>query len=313
MYRLGQKLRHLYNSFLSPVYHGSQILPQSTLVDRTMASAATLLAGLYPPMGRQQWHPNITWQPVPIYPNLLDKALLVLEPEQCPRYLHEQNVSVQAIPTVQLGFHDLHDVYAAMSAGTGRNITSLSQMFILYQNLAALEENNMALPEWAEPIFKSRIVPIVSHMIRHTTMRNMKMIKILIGPFLDSMLNLLQQRPEMVTAEQVKERLRMLVHVGHDITIMCLMAVLGYKEEDIPEASESLVLEVHHNSVLPSEYQLQVFKINGRANSTEVPELLELPNCKSPCDLHSFIEMSRKFTTKDWNQECLDMTSGSDR
>lgn len=77
MYRVGQHLREMYYGLLSKLYKRSQILVQSTLVDRTILSAATLLAGLYPPHGHQLWNPDIAWQPVPIYPNLLDKTLVM--------------------------------------------------------------------------------------------------------------------------------------------------------------------------------------------------------------------------------------------
>ena len=40
---------------------------RSTDLDRTLMSAETLLAGLYPPEGTLVWHPNITWQHVPVH------------------------------------------------------------------------------------------------------------------------------------------------------------------------------------------------------------------------------------------------------
>ena len=44
-----------------------QIYVRSTDVDRTLMSAYSNLAGLYPPQGQQKWNPNIDWQPIPVH------------------------------------------------------------------------------------------------------------------------------------------------------------------------------------------------------------------------------------------------------
>lgn len=73
MYKLGQMLRNIYDGFLSEHYMPKEFIAQSTMEERTYMSAATLLAGLYPPKTYQIWNPAIDWQPIPIYSTNLDK------------------------------------------------------------------------------------------------------------------------------------------------------------------------------------------------------------------------------------------------
>ena len=44
-----------------------QIYVQSTDMDRTLMSAYSVLAGLYPPSELQKWNENIAWQPIPVH------------------------------------------------------------------------------------------------------------------------------------------------------------------------------------------------------------------------------------------------------
>uniref|UniRef100_A0A1B6JV14 acid phosphatase n=1 Tax=Homalodisca liturata TaxID=320908 RepID=A0A1B6JV14_9HEMI len=311
MYRVGQKLRHLYHGYLSALYENSKVMIQSTLVDRTMASAATLLAGLYPPQAHQLWNPEIPWQPVPIYPNLLDKALLTLDPTKCPRYWHEQNIS-QSILQDQYTANHYADIYAAITAGSGVNMSFPSQMFLLFHNLAASTENGLTLPNWAEDIFLPKMLPLVSKMVRDTTMKNVKMIKILNGLFFGKIVEMLQRRLKQQSDKQEGD-LNMLLHVGHDITILCLLAAVGLHDSNIPWSSTTLLFELHTNEALQSKHEVKVLKIDGLSNSSNIPEDLEIPFCKSPCDLSTFLSHTEKYTTKDWGRECMDMNSPSDQ
>ena len=73
MYKLGQTFRNMYNGFLNEHYISKEFKAQSTMSERTLMSAATLLAGLYPPKTYQIWSSTINWQPIPVYSTDIDK------------------------------------------------------------------------------------------------------------------------------------------------------------------------------------------------------------------------------------------------
>lgn len=66
-YELGLWLRNRYSSLLTQDYSPETLYVQSTDVDRTLMSAASVLAGMYPPSDRQRWNLHLDWQPIPIH------------------------------------------------------------------------------------------------------------------------------------------------------------------------------------------------------------------------------------------------------
>ena len=44
-----------------------QLSVRSTNYDRTLMSASSVLAGLFPPAGDQVWNKDMPWQPIPVH------------------------------------------------------------------------------------------------------------------------------------------------------------------------------------------------------------------------------------------------------
>lgn len=69
-------MRNRYGQFLPLKYYKEDIHVQSTDVDRTLMSAYSVLAGLYEPDLKDNWNPDIKWQPIPVHttPEKLDEV-----------------------------------------------------------------------------------------------------------------------------------------------------------------------------------------------------------------------------------------------
>uniref|UniRef100_A0A8C0BY18 Lysosomal acid phosphatase n=1 Tax=Buteo japonicus TaxID=224669 RepID=A0A8C0BY18_9AVES len=76
-----------------------QIFIRSTDCDRTLMSAETNLAGLYPPEGQQMFNPNISWQPIPVH----------TVPESEERQAHKMDLPAWVTPDVMTHLKQLKD------------------------------------------------------------------------------------------------------------------------------------------------------------------------------------------------------------
>lgn len=103
-YELGQRLRARYvdTGFLSPSYSPAEMYVLSTDVDRTLMSATSQLAGLYPPgtapngdvrvkFGKDALHDNEgglphLYQPIPIHTKAVTDDMLLLPGANCKRH-----------------------------------------------------------------------------------------------------------------------------------------------------------------------------------------------------------------------------------
>ena len=71
--------------YLCLPYSEKVIYVRSTDVDRTLMSAESNLAGLYPPKGNQVWNKDIPWQPIPVHTVELEADSLLSSHSKCPR------------------------------------------------------------------------------------------------------------------------------------------------------------------------------------------------------------------------------------
>lgn len=76
-YALGKYLRWRYDGYLDHVYSIQEVYVQSSDFDRTIMTALTCLAGLFPThIGQEEsdWNSDVNWQPIPVHsiPNSMD-------------------------------------------------------------------------------------------------------------------------------------------------------------------------------------------------------------------------------------------------
>lgn len=130
---MGQWLRNRYSHLLSDLYSPYDIYIRSTDVDRTLMSAETNLAGLYPPKENQIWN-SIRWIPIPVHtvPELEDNVLA--GKKYCQRYKFELDRVLES-PKIKKINQDNKHLYDYLTEKTGMNVTSLEDVNRIYDTL----------------------------------------------------------------------------------------------------------------------------------------------------------------------------------
>lgn len=87
-YELGKYLHKRYKALIpADVYPNKLVYVQSTDRERTLMSAGSVLAGLFPPTENQRWNKNILWQPIPIHTIPLNMDHVLAAKRTCSRYI----------------------------------------------------------------------------------------------------------------------------------------------------------------------------------------------------------------------------------
>lgn len=295
MYKVGQVLRNQYDGFLAEHYICTEFMAQSTMVERTYMSAATLLAGLYPPKTFQMWNPSINWQPIPVYSTTLDKSFIALYPSVCPRFWKEQNHSKANFGDKNPNYTNLFNI---LTKYTGKTVESISDMYDIWDALTAQYWNNMDLPDWTKGIYPDQMAEPLSQLFKMKTIGTSTMSRLLIGPFLNSLINYMSEKINGTFEPNRK----MLYHSSHDFMLFGLLNAFGFTNTGIINPSATLIIELHYDNKEES-YYVKVLLMKGTWESSE-PVEIEIPNCGSPCGFDTFVSTVKKYLVSDWDKEC---------
>uniref|UniRef100_V5GHM2 acid phosphatase n=1 Tax=Anoplophora glabripennis TaxID=217634 RepID=V5GHM2_ANOGL len=158
-YKLGQYTRRRYSDFIPKYYSNEFFRVQSTVVNRTFMSAASNVAGLFPPVGYQVWNQDLQWQPIPVFP-ITDGVLI--GSTTCNAY---STASSQVLTTDEYfvsALEENQDLLAYLSEHTGNNVTSLSGIFMIWDALEIEYLRGYTLPEWTESVFPEPLTSLAS-------------------------------------------------------------------------------------------------------------------------------------------------------
>ncbi|XP_031799820.1 lysosomal acid phosphatase [Sarcophilus harrisii] len=294
-WELGQALRERYWGFLNASYHREEVYIRSTDCDRTLMSAEANLAGLFPVEGAQAFHPNITWQPIPVHtvPEAQDK-LLKFPLGPCPRFEQLQNETRQT-PEYQ-NETARNALFLEMVANeTGVPDLTLETAWNIYDTLFCEQTHKLRLPPWASP----------------QTMQRLRQLKDLSFRFLFGMYRptekarlqggvlLAEIRKNLTWAASAAQHPKLLVYSAHDTTLVALqMALDVYNGEQAPYASCHM-FELYQED--NGNFSVEMY---FRNDSTEAPWPLALPGCSQSCPLPDFLRLTLPLVPEDWDREC---------
>ncbi|XP_033228836.1 prostatic acid phosphatase-like [Belonocnema kinseyi] len=294
-YNQGVYLRQRYGKFLGSRYSPEIFWLQSTAVDRAKMSALLVAAGLWKPDDKQTFKTDLPWQPVALHYQQDNDTLLLIW-SSCADYprLHKLVEDSKQIKEIEAKNQKL---FEDLSKHTGMKIANSDDVFSLLGTLEAEENMGLKLPEWTHEIYPDKLIEL-SKLSLQMTVYNEKMRKMKAGPFVTKIANAMKDKSEgkLKPAER-----KMVMYVGHDSTIVTLLAGLNvWEDRQIPGYSNMVMIELHEDK---SGWNVQVFLKNS---TTEAPHPLKIPGCDFACPLEKFLTLMKPMilTSEEWSEEC---------
>eukprot|EP00088_Acartia_fossae_P068667 TRINITY_DN8752_c0_g1_i1.p1 TRINITY_DN8752_c0_g1~~TRINITY_DN8752_c0_g1_i1.p1 ORF type:complete len:419 (+),score=82.51 TRINITY_DN8752_c0_g1_i1:162-1418(+) len=293
-YELGQWLRKRYSGFLNDQYNVDEIYVRSTDVDRTLMSAESNLAGLYPPVKR--WNADINWQPIPVHTVPQSEDALLSSHAECPRFtqLQEELKHSQDFKNI---YNDNIGLFSYISKNAGQNITDVVELDYVYDTLFIEHNNNMTLPEWAQRVFnnpKFKELRDFSFTI-DTYTPELKRLKG--GPFIKKVL---ADCDKVIDGSLEPSKRKMFMYSGHDTTVAPILHTLDLFEPPVaPYYAATILFEL-----IERENKFYM-KISYRNETDRPPYELIVPGCDQHlCPIEKLKEIVSPLLPGDWREEC---------
>lgn len=141
-YKLGQYLRQRYGALLGEKYSPQKIYVQSSDFDRTLMSAQSCLAGLFPPSPDEMWDSDLNWQPIPVHTMPRKNDYLISIETNCPKYTYLREKYIDESKEYRRIFTEYADLIRYWSQMSGFSLKTSSEIYQLYNILWIEKEQN---------------------------------------------------------------------------------------------------------------------------------------------------------------------------
>ncbi|XP_055860871.1 prostatic acid phosphatase-like isoform X3 [Biomphalaria glabrata] len=290
---LGQFIKNKYSGFLNTSYYNhTEILVQSSGVNRCLMSAYCHLAGLYSPQGEQIWNPNLLWQPIPVQstPTKSDNKLALGAP--CPKY-DKLLADVFNSPEIQKEEMENKDFYEMIEKNTGISKENVEDIWKVSDPLICEQAHNMTWNDW---VYQSGVwekLQSLTSLSYAVYLYTPEMARLKGGPLLKEIITNMQ-----TATQQDKPSPKFYMYSAHDTTVATLLSAMHVFDRHAPIYNALVMVELHN---IQSDYVVKIFYKN---ESNSDPYELFVPGCNLPCKLVDFVSLTKDTVPVDWNQEC---------
>jgi Histidine phosphatase superfamily (branch 2) len=325
-YDLGRRLRErlVSTGFLKPTYSVDEVYIRSTTVDRTLMSAYSQMAGLFPAgsapvtdvrtrFGGEEANENTTglpfrWQSVPIHSHVLATDTLLIPGANCPR--HVQLVAEKSAGgTLKDVVERNQDLLSALQPIVGvKTPVTLFDVSKIADTWIVDEAHNIPLPEGVTKKMKMRVYDIANWLLRYGNEGvevNRLRSGILLNEVKQRMLLAQQRARGKLPPHKAALDKKFVLFSAHDSTVAAALAALRVPTSVNPPYNSTLIWSVYHDSRTKRMYVNLEF--NGKT--------LRVPACEGEssqdehtCTLESYMSSTRPATVASAamrNRECL--------
>ncbi|XP_014393015.1 PREDICTED: prostatic acid phosphatase isoform X3 [Myotis brandtii] len=294
-YELGEYIRKRYGKFLNESYKHQQVYVRSTDIDRTLMSAMTNLAALFPPKGISLWNPNLPWQPIPVHTvPLVEDRLLFLPFKNCPRFqeLERETLKSEEFQKRLQPYKDFMETLPKLSGYHGKDLFGIWSK--VYDPLFCESVHNFTLPSWAtgDTITKLKELSELSLLSLYGIHKQKEKSRLQGGVLVGEILN------HIKTATQPWNHRKLIMYSAHDTTVSGLQMALDVFNGILPPYASCHLMELYLEK---GEYFVEMYYRNETHHE---PYPLTLPGCTPSCPLTKFAELVAPVIPEDWSTEC---------
>lgn len=289
MYRLGKFIQNRYKDLLPD--DPRQVSIKSSSSVRCIMSSQCLLAGAFPPTGRNVIDPDLKWQPFEIQVN--DSMVNFQSPckkrdDLRDRLRHEGD---------QLQLNQKHQkFYHFLETHTARSIKNTFDVLILHDTLHLAEQAGMKLPDWAtEEVMQQLLeIGVMEFVFEAETLEQRRLTGgLFFQDILDNFRNKTPSNPEK----------KVLFYSTHDMNIALLLQVLNNYVPKITPFGATIIFELHREQQNAVENDFVKIYYLEEPDS-EVLKAITVPGCSHDCSLEKFGQFLQPVLIDKMEHEC---------
>jgi len=330
--KLGQKLRHIYDGFMSPEFNSKEIYVRSSDINRTILSAIANMVGFYGGVESENYPHVEGWpqgyQPIPIHtvPEENDYMRSLLQ-KDCKRYGELTKIKTKTPEFLKLD-EENKELLKKVQEITGDHTLTINNFGLVADTYRIEKHNNRSeTPGFTQELF-AEIEPIAfkTNNFKYGLELNpyqgvdlkLESAKMHGGLLLWSIIEHMQQKQECMEAsvmgqgkEEIKhcawmDHLKYYIYSAHDSTMASLFTTLGfprtnYKSDGFPPYAACLTIALRKNHQ-KQEYYVKLNYIIGDEITDVTGDVI---GCSSPqCTLEEFMKRSEPYKIDDVKQYC---------